>query len=60
MRIRTLLAAVALALGGLIAFAPAAHAAVAQEGDLSPETEECIKQATEKATTSRTARRRRA
>jgi F-type H+-transporting ATPase subunit b len=44
-RIRTLIAALALALGGLIAFAPAAHAAVAQEDELSPETEECIEQA---------------
>jgi F-type H+-transporting ATPase subunit b len=44
-RIRTLLAALALALGGLLAFAPAAHAAVTQEEDLSPETEECIEHA---------------
>ncbi len=45
MRIRTLFAGLALALAGLLAFAPAAHA---QENDgkkLSKATEECIKQA---------------
>jgi F-type H+-transporting ATPase subunit b len=46
-RIRTLFAALALALGGLIAFAPAAHAAVGQEDELSPETQECIEAAEE-------------
>ena len=52
MRTRALFASVLLALGGLLALAPAAHAQEnGDEPQLSEDTEECIKLAREADTT---------